>query len=278
MIEERGAIIVGVLGQWASGKSTAARVLVRHLGGEDEVVFLNDAVLLADQAIKHILEAENSKVKLSAEGDGRQRLEGEHSTVWLGPGEDLATVDLSTLRFDVDDAVLPAWLNRARIELGTQLCARPADGKPIVFEAGFGRYPSDHTVPDLFVALEEGGADPNQVRWIVVEAGYGKRAERNEKRRFGPPADVFARYAADGGDLEPDRQRALEEQGTLIRRVPNDHDDLERFSTELIAAFEEMFRVEGDGGQGPAGGQRLSGAANAQHPALPSGEARTEAE
>lgn len=265
MIEERGAIIVGILGQWASGKSTAARVLVRYLGGEDEVVFLNDAVFFAGEAIKHILEAEPSKVKLSAEEDGRRTLEGEHATVWLGPGEDLTAVELSTLRFAVDDAVLPAWLNRARVELGTQLCERCADGKPIVIEAGFGRFPSDHTIPDLFVALEEAGADPSQVRWLVVEAGYDKRAERNEKRRFGPPADVFAKYAADGGDLEPNRQRALEEQGTIIRRVPNDHDDLERFRGELIAALEEMFKLEGDGGEGTVGGGHSGWATGGGH-------------
>ena len=33
MLEREGEIIVGVLGQWASGKSTAAKTLVEHLGG-----------------------------------------------------------------------------------------------------------------------------------------------------------------------------------------------------------------------------------------------------
>ena len=34
-----GQIVVGVLGQWASGKSTAAKTLVSYLGGEENVVF-----------------------------------------------------------------------------------------------------------------------------------------------------------------------------------------------------------------------------------------------
>jgi molybdopterin-guanine dinucleotide biosynthesis protein len=37
MIEPEGGIIVGILGQWASGKTAAARTLIRYLGGEGEV-------------------------------------------------------------------------------------------------------------------------------------------------------------------------------------------------------------------------------------------------
>jgi ABC-type oligopeptide transport system ATPase subunit len=242
MIEHKGEIIVGVLGQWASGKSTAARTLIRYLGGEGEVVFINDQELFARQAVNHILELEDSKVTFSIEDDGRQRLDGEHATVWLDPGEDLKSVDLSTLRFNVHDDVIPAWLNRARIELGYQICERSAHGKPIVIEAGFGKNPLDHTISDLFMRLEEAGVEPQQVKWIIVEAGYDKRSERNEKRRVRVPVDVFARYAADGGDLDPDHQNRLEEQVTIIKRVPNDHDDIERFRADIIAAFEEMFR------------------------------------
>ena len=243
MIEVRGEIIVGVLGQWASGKSTAARTLIGYLGGEGKVVFINDRELLASQAVNHILELEDSKVKISIEDDGRQRLDGEHVTVWLDPGEDLKSVDLSTFhRFDVPDDLLPAWLNRARVELGYQICERSADGKPIVIEAAFGKNPFDHTISDLFMRLAEAGVEPKQVRWIIVEAGYDTRSERNEKRRYGVPVDVFARYAADGGDLDPDHQNRLEEQGTIIKRVPNDHDDIERFRADIIAALKEMFR------------------------------------
>jgi hypothetical protein len=242
MMEHKGEIIVGVLGQWASGKSTAARTLIRYLGGAGEVVFINDQELFARQAVNHILELEDSKVTFSIEDDGRQRLDGEHATVWLGPGEDLKTVDLNTLQFNVHDNVLPAWLNRARVELGSQICERSADGKPIVIEAGFGKNPFDHTISDLFMRLEEAGVEPQQVKWIIVEAGYDKRSERNEKRGGTVPVDVFAGYAADGGDLDPDHQNRLEEQGTIIKRVPNDHDDMERFRADIIAAFEEMFR------------------------------------
>ena len=242
MIEPKGKIIVGILGQWASGKSAGARTLIRYLGGEGEVVFITDRELFASQAVNHILDLEDSKVMSSIEDDGRQRLDGEHATVWLGPGEDLKTVDLTTLNLDVHDNVQAAWLNRARIELGHQICERSAGGKPIVIEAGFGKNPFDHTISDLFTRLGEAGVEPKQVRWIIVEAGYDKRSERNEKRRDRVPGDVFARYAADGGDLVPDYQNRLEEQGTIIKRLPNDHDDIERFRADIIAAFEEMFR------------------------------------
>jgi len=241
MIDHKGDIIVGVLGQWASGKSTGAKTLIRYLGGEGEVVFISDRELFASQAVNHVLELEDSKVKLSFEDDGRQRLDGEHATVWLGPREDLKTVDLNTLNLDVHDNVQAAWLNRARIELGHQIRQRSAGGKPIVIEAGFGKNPFDHTISDLFTRLEEAGVGPKQVRWIIVEASFDKRSERNEKRRDRVPVDVFARYAADGGDLAPDHQNRLEEEGTIINRVPNDHDDIESFKADIITAFRDMF-------------------------------------
>ncbi len=242
MKDHKGDIVVGVLGQWASGKSTAARTLIRYLGGEGEVAFITDRELFAGQAVKHILELDDSEVTFNIEDDGRQRLDGEHATVWLGPGEDLKTVDLNTLNLDVHDNVQATWLNRARIELGQQICERFAEGKPIVIEAGFGKNPSDHTISDLFARLDEAGVEPKQVRWIIVEVNYDKRSQRNQKRRDRVPVDVFDRYAADGGDLDPDHQNRLVEQGTIIKRVPNDHDDIERFRADIIAAFEEMFR------------------------------------
>ena len=45
MGELEGEIIVGILGQWASGKSTASGTLVRYLGGEGEVIFISDREL-----------------------------------------------------------------------------------------------------------------------------------------------------------------------------------------------------------------------------------------
>jgi hypothetical protein len=55
------------------------------------------------------------------------------------------------------------------------------------------------------------------------------------------PAELFDRYAADGGDLDPDHQKRPEEQGTIIRRAPDDYDDIARFRAGIIAVFEEMF-------------------------------------
>jgi hypothetical protein len=248
MRERQGDIVVGILGQWASGKSAAARILIDHLGGEGEVVFINDAWLLAGQVVNHILELDESDVTRSLEADGRLRLVGSRATLWLGRGEDLETVELSTLQFDVPDSSLWDWLNRARAEIGHQLRRRSAEGKPIIIEAGFGTNteptgedPYSHTIADLFATLQQAGVEPNHVKWIVVEAGYAKRAERNQQRLLSVPADMFDRYAADGGDLEAAQQRRWEAQGAVIKRVQNDHDDIDRFSGDVVAAFEAMF-------------------------------------
>ncbi|MGD2148057.1 MAG: hypothetical protein PVH41_15290 [Anaerolineae bacterium] len=240
-MEPKEEIIVGVLGQWGSGKSTAARTLVRYLGGEDGVTFLTDRELFASRAVNHVLDLEGLQVKSTIEDDGRQRLVCDKVAVWLRPGEDLKTVDLNTLRFDVHDSVQHLWLNDARVELGHQIVERSADRRPIVIEAGFGRRPSGHTISDLFTTLEAEGVEARRVKWIVVEACYKRRSERNEKRRDSVPAEVFARYAADGGDLDPDHQSRLEKRGATIRRVLNDHDDIERFRVDVIAAFDGMF-------------------------------------
>jgi hypothetical protein len=247
MMAHEGAIMVGVLGQWASGKTEAARTLISHLGGESEVTFITDRELFTAQAVRHILELPDSRVTVSYEGDGGRRLEGEHATVWLGPGEDLHTVDLSTLRFLVDEDGMPAWHSRARVELGNQICVSAAKGKPVVIEAAYGPEvevlpgnPFIITISDLFSRMDEVGAEARLVKWIIVEASHDRRSERNLRRPARVPVDVFDRYAADGGDLAPDHQKRLEEQGTTIRRVANNHDDIERFRADIIAALEEM--------------------------------------
>lgn len=250
-----GEIIVGVLGQWASGKSSAASTLVSYLGGDDEVIFITDRILIARQAVNHILKLEASKVNRSIEADGRQRIEGELATVYIGPGDDLETVDLNTLLFDLHDDVYDdiapgayTWLDQARLELGSQILKRSGEGIPIIIEAGFGtnmkpkgEKPFSHTVSDLFMRLKEAGVEPDQVKWILIEASYEKRSERNRKRKDSVPAGEFDRFAADGGDLEPEDQKRWEEQGTTIKRVSNEHDDIERFKADIIAAYEEMF-------------------------------------
>jgi hypothetical protein len=205
------------------------------------VAFLNDAVLLASRAVNHVLELERLGAARRVEEDGRQCLRGKQATVWLRPGEDFQTVELATLRFAVDDDVMPEWLHRCRIEMGREICRRSTEGRPIVAEVAFGKHPARHTIADLFGALQEAGVECQQVKWIVVEAGFGKRAERNKSRRFGPPPDLFARVAADGGDLDPGLEDRLTEKGTVIRRVRNDHDDIARFRGDVILAFDEMF-------------------------------------
>ncbi len=240
MAELEGGIIVGILGQWASGKSTAAKILYQYLGGEGKVVFISDRELFARQAVNHIQELGDAGVMRSIEDDGRLRLDAEHATVWLNPGEELKTVDLNTLILDVHDDVQAVWLDKARIELGHQISERFERGKPMVLETGFGKNPADHTIADLFNRLEETGVEPKQVRWIIIEADFEKRSDRNDKRPDHVPSEVFSRYAADGGGLDPDHEKSLEAQGTIIKRVPNDHDDMARFKADIIAAFEEI--------------------------------------
>jgi hypothetical protein len=158
---------------------------------------------------------------------------------------------LFDLHDDGSDDTVPAfcrWFNRARLELGHQIRDGSAEGKPIVIEAGFGtnmepraENPFRHTIADLFMSLEEAGVEPWQVKWMIVEAGYDTRSKRNQRRPDTVRAVEFDRYAADGGDLDPAHQQQLEEQGAVIKRVPNDHDDVARFRADVIAAFEEMF-------------------------------------
>lgn len=253
MIEPR-KVKVGVLGQWASGKSTAVRILTDYLGGASQVVFINDRELLGDQVINYIRELDDSQLTLSLQEDGTKRLEGQRATVYLGPGEDLDSVDRNTLLFDLHKDVYGhssaqfTWINRARVEIGNQIRARSAEGKPIIIEAGFGtntesagENPFSHTISDLFNILEETGLEPAQVRWIIIQASYATRSERNRQRPDTIPAYEFDRYAADGGDLDPDEGKRWQEKGAVIKRVPNDHGDIERFKTDIIAAFDELF-------------------------------------
>ena len=248
----RAGVVVGVLGQWASGKTEAAKTLIRHLGGEGKVVFLTDRALFAGQAINHILELEDSEVVVSVDDDGRQQLSSDLITIWLAPGENLRSVEPTTLGFEVhDDEVLLAFRKRAKIELGQRIRERLAGSIPVVVEAAFGPNPEEadetqygRTIADLFARLEGAGVEASQVRWIIIEASCDTRAERNAKRQGRIPVHYFERFASDGGDLSPDHERRLVERGTLIRRVPNDHDDVESFRGDIIAAFEDM--TEGD--------------------------------
>jgi hypothetical protein len=255
MTPQGGEIVVGILGQWASGKSSAAKTLISYLGGEDEVIFITDREILAGLAVNYILELEDTGVKFSIDNDGTQRIEGELVTIYLAPGQDLKTVDLNTLHFGLQDKVYDSvtletynWLDKARLELGHQIRKRSAEGKPIVIEAGFGtntdpkgENPLSHTVSDLFERLGEAGVEQKKVKWIIIEASYEKRAERNRRRQDSVPEVEFNRFAADGGDLDPDHEKRLEEQGTRLKRVSNEHDDFEQFKADIVAAFDKLF-------------------------------------
>lgn len=251
----RGKIIVGVLGQWASGKTSAAKTLIEHLGGDGKVTFLTDRVLLGRQVIKHVLEVQGSTINVNQEPDGRNRIEGELAVVYLAPGEDLDTVDLGNLLFDLHEDVYdkiplgaPSWLDIVRLQLGADILEAAREEEPIVIEAGFGtnteprgENPLSHTLSDLFMRLDEAGVEPGLVRWILVEADFERRSARNRARLDSVPEVEFNRLAADGGDLDPKDQKRLESEGMIIKRVSNNHSDFDKFQGDIIKAFEELF-------------------------------------
>jgi hypothetical protein len=244
MMEPYEPIVVGVLGQWASGKTVAARTLVDYLGGEEETIFITDRELISSQAVDHMLELSDAEVTESYESDGRKRLESEHVAIWLYPGEDLESVDLERLEFSVDEFLVPEWHRRARAELGRRICAKLDEGWPIVL--GPDGRTLQLTISDLFLRLAETGLPANQINWIVVEANYEKRAERNRRRKDTIPADVFDFYALDGGDLNPDQQGRFARQGAIIRRVANNHDTIDRFRADVVVAFESITGTRRD--------------------------------
>jgi hypothetical protein len=248
-------VVVGVLGQWASGKSTAAKTLVDHLGGEDQVIFLTDRKLLGAQVAEYIRQLPEVQLTRQVDADGNRQLSGPLMTVWLPQDQTLDTVDLNTLQFglhqDVYDNV-PAGacnlLDTVRLELGRQIKARLPEGKPIVIEAGFGtnlnpcgENPFCHTLADLFRCLAETGVAPDLVKWILIEASYITRSVRNYLRYDSVPSPEFDRFAAAGGDLDPDQQHELEALGMTMVRVSNQHSDINRFRAEVIGACEELF-------------------------------------
>jgi len=248
MSEPGGAIAVGILGQWASGKTEAARTLVKHLGGPGKVVFLSDRELFFRQAHEYFLGLDESQLTITLEPDGCRRLQSEQAALWLGPGEDLRSINLSTLRFYPDDETSASWLEASRLQLGDQFRIRSAANKPVVMEVAFGPdlqrrdgSPLRLTVADFFSGLESTGLEAKRIRWIIVEASYAVRSGRNRRRRSRVPEGIFDRFASDGGDLTLEQQKEWEKFGIILKRVSNDHDDIERYRLDVIAAFEELF-------------------------------------
>jgi hypothetical protein len=248
-------VVVGVLGQWASGKTTAAKTMVDHLGGPEEVIFLTDRKLLGAQVTDYIRQLPEMDLTRTVDDVGCQKLAGPLMSVRLQPGETLDNVDLNHLDFRLTDDIydnVPAGecnlLEKVRHELGRQIQARLPEGKPIVIEAGFGtnleprgENPFCHTLADFFRCLDHTGLAPDVARWIVIEASYVLRSMRNYLRYDSVPAKEFDRLGAHGGDLTRDQQRALEEQGVIITRVCNQHSDVGRFQADIIAAYQELF-------------------------------------
>ena len=243
-----GGIAVGVVGQWASGKTEAARTLIRHLGGPGKVVFLSDRELFFRQAHEYFLGLDESQLTTVLEPDGSRRLQTEQAALWLGPGEDLSSVDLCSLRFYPDDETSASWLAASRLELGERIRARSAANKLLVIEVAvgpdvrdLGGGPLRLTIADFFSGLGNAGVDPVQIKWIIVEAGYDVRSARNDRQGAHVPVDIFDRFAADGGDLTPEQQKEWETCGMTLKRVNNDHNDIEMLRSDTISAFEQIF-------------------------------------
>ena len=250
MSEPGCEITVGILGQWASGKTEAARTLIGHLGGPGKVTFLSDRELFFRQAHEYFLGLNESQVTTVLEADGSRRLQSEQAALWLGPGEDLRSVNLSSLRFYPDDETSASWLAASRRELGDRIRVRCAEDKPVVIEVAFGPDVRDLgggplrlTVADFFSGLEDAGLEAEQIKWIIVEAGYQVRSRRNDRQGAHVPVDIFDRFAAGGGDLTPEQQKEWEKQGMTFIRVSNDHEDIEKFRSDIITAFEEIFEL-----------------------------------
>jgi hypothetical protein len=246
--ESEGPIVIGVLGQWASGKTEAARTLIRHLGGEGNVVFLTDRDLLVEQALGYFLGLDDSEITTTLEPDGTRQLQGEHAVSWLGPGDELDSVELDHFRWRPNDEVIGPWHDAARLALGEQICARSVEDASVVIEAAFGPDLEDLggvplwlSIANLFARLENAGVGPRCVKWIIVEAGHKVRAERNRRRGADVPVDIFDQLSADGGDLTPEQQKEWENRGMILKRVRNEHNDIERFRSDTIAAFEEIW-------------------------------------
>ena len=250
MNELNRGVIVGVLGQWASGKTLAAKTLIQHLGGKEEVIFLTDRVLFASQVIDYISTLEESKLLVSVDDDGRRRYKGELAVLWLNPGEQLRSVDPETLDFDIyNDQIMIEWRTNAKVELGNQIRERSKSRKPVVVEAAFGpntepdvEYLYGRTIADLFARLENAGADPSQIAWLIISTSFENRFKRNEMRRDKIPPEYFLTYSADGGDFTHEQEKLWAGRGTIIQRIDNNHDDVERFRSEILAAFEDSLR------------------------------------
>ena len=74
---------------------------------------------------------------------------------------------------------------------------------------------------------------------ILVEANFERRSARNSARTDSVPTLEFNRFAADGGDLDSEEQKRLEGEGLIIKRVPNNHDDIDKFKEDIIKAYED---------------------------------------
>jgi hypothetical protein len=204
--------------------------------------------------VDYILGLDDSKIIHTTSEKG-ESFEGELAIVYVPPGETLETLDFNALLFDLKDEVynnVPmntySWFDQIRIELGRQIRERSREGKPIVIEAGFGtntdkkgENPMSHSIHDLFTLLEVAKLDPNLVKWIIIEASYQVRLMRNQKRKDTVPAKEFDRFAASGGDLTPAEEQEWVKGGARFIRVPNNHDDYQRFKKDIIAAYKELF-------------------------------------
>ena len=90
---------------------------------------------------------------------------------------------------------------------------------------------------DRLVKMANQIADNFEVHDDVVER------TADHLRRFWAPSmrQKLAEHAANGGDLDLMHQKRLEKRGITFVRVPNDHDDVERFRSDVVAAFRQMF-------------------------------------
>ena len=175
--------------------------------------------------------------------------------MYLRPGETINNVDQNTLLFDLHKDVYDkvplgsySWMDKAWFKLGQQILDVSRGEKPVVIEAGFGtnteprgENPFNQSKSVLFERLKDAGVELDVVKWIIIGASYDIRSMRNQARMDSVPPYEFKRLAADGGDLDRKYEQRLMEEGATIRRVPNEHNNIYRFKTDIVSTFQSIY-------------------------------------
>lgn len=235
-----------IVGEFASGKTTAAGFVENQLRVNGEVLSNSDREEYARGVLHDLREHQQSTEMM---GEGRLVVRGRHATAFVTEGEDFSSTPLYELSFRVHDNTIPY---EARRRLGFWMLAGLDDEMPRVMEIAIGtnkssegENPFSHTLADFVDIVEEVGVLPEHLRIIYLEASFETRSQRNQRRPDPVPWEAFEQYAAEGGGLTLGFAQELQERGAVIVRVNNDHDNLLKFQREVEGAFRSLYNLEG---------------------------------